>query len=119
MEPKYQLIVRVGLIVRDAPLSQAGGGRELRRVKAGATLMCADIHNIGGVDYARLVSTNPAVTEWVRVAEADRNVVYVDVIPLGNSASTAVSAEAVIRLADAIEKMADALALLALSKKKE
>lgn len=105
------LIVKAprGLVVRDAPLSQAAGGLGMRTVKAGAALMCYDIHNIQGVDYARLVPQNPLKPEWVRVAEADHSIEYVDVIPLGQDAygDGGELAAAITRLAISIELMAE------------
>ncbi len=81
------LIVKVvrGLIVRDTPRPESEGGRPMRSIPVGAQVYAWDIHNIGGVNYARLVSQNPQRPEWVRVSEADNSIVYVDVIPLESS----------------------------------
>jgi hypothetical protein len=65
--------------------------------------MAYSIHNIGGVDYARLVPENPQRPEWVRVAEADKSMVYVDVIDLGESGDSDI-AQALNRIADALER---------------
>ena len=87
MEPKYLLIVKVprGLVIRDTPRPQSQGGSNMRSVAVGTSLMCYGIHNIQGVDYAQLVPQNPLKPEWVRVAEADHSIEYVDVIPLNNT----------------------------------
>ena len=109
MEAKYLLIVKVprGLVIRDTPRPQSAGGNNMRSVAVGTSLMAYDIHNIFGVDYARLVPQNPLRPEWVRVAEADHSIEYVDVIPLNtpaDSGSTAI-ADAINRLAAAVERL--------------
>lgn len=106
MEPKYMLIVKSphGLVVRDAPLPQSEGGNNMRTVRAGTPLMCYDIHNLSGVDYARLVPQNPLRSEWVRVAEADHSIEYVDVIALEKDA------DPMTDLAGAVRLLADAVA---------
>lgn len=75
----------------------------MRSVPVGTSLMALSIHNIAGVDYARLVPENPQKQEWVRVAEADKSVVYVDVIDLGESGDSDI-AKALNRIADALER---------------
>jgi hypothetical protein len=84
MEPKFLLIVKVprGIVVRDTPRPESQGGRAMRNVAAGTALYAYDIHNIAGVEYARLVPQNPQKPEWVRVAEAQPGMEYVDVYPL-------------------------------------
>jgi hypothetical protein len=119
MEPKYQLIVKVprGLVVRDRPAPESKGANKMRSEPVGRSLVAYTIINIEGVDYAGLIPQNPLKPEWVRVAEADHSIEYVEVIPLdGNSASPQVSDTAVQRLADAVENLAEAI--WALSKNK-
>lgn len=101
-EQKLLLIVvhPNGLIVRDTPRSQTDGGIRRRAEAPGNQLAAYSIHNIGGVPYARLVPRNPAQPEWVRVAEADGLIRYVDVIPLDGSKN---------ELADAIRYLGDCL----------
>jgi hypothetical protein len=89
MEPKYLLIVKVtkGLVIRDTPRPESQGGRAMRSVAVGTALYAYDIHNIHGVEYARLVPQNPQRPEWVRVAEADHSMEYVDVYPFEQDTS--------------------------------
>jgi len=108
MEPKYLLIVKVarGLVVRDTPRPEGQGGRHLRSVAVGGNLYAYGIHFIDQVPYARLVPLNPQQPEWVRVAEADGNTKYVDVIDLQTNDSTSALADAVTLLATAIRELA-------------
>jgi hypothetical protein len=117
MEAKYLLIVKVprGVIVRDRPAPDSMGAARMRTEPVGKSLNAYIIVNIQGVDYAGLMPQNPLRPEWVRVAEADHSIEYVEVIPREGT-STALSAEAVNRLADAVENMAEAI--WALSKNK-
>jgi len=103
MEPRFLLIVKVpkGIVIRDTPRPEGQGGNHMRAVPVGRSLYAYGVHNIQGVDYARLVPQNPQRPEWVRVAEADHSIEYVDVIDLGTSDDSSVAA-AIIRLADAI-----------------
>ena len=104
MEPKYLLIVKVvkGLVVRDTPRPESQGGRAIRSVGVGSALYAYSIINVGGVDYARIVPQNPQKPEWVRVAEADGSVEYVDVMELESSGEQSELAHAINNLADAI-----------------
>ncbi len=106
MEPKFALIVKVprGLTIRTSPRPEGQGGNAIRTVPVGTCLEAYSIHTIDGVPYARLVPQNPTRPEWVRVAEADRSIVYVDVIELDQPADNAVAA-ALNRIADAIEAL--------------
>jgi hypothetical protein len=114
MDPKYQLIVKVkdGVIVRDRPAPQAQGANKMRAEPVGKSLMAYTIINIGGVNYAGLIPQNPLRPEWVRVAEADHSIEYVEVIPLAGDASTSLST-AIDRHADAVENLAEAIWALA------
>lgn len=109
MEPKYLLIVKSasGLIVRDTPRAESQGGRRMRGVGVGSALYAYDIHNVGGVEYARLVPQNPQKPEWVRVAEADRSVEYVDVIKLGGGQAESELTRAITLLAQAVNALAE------------
>lgn len=91
-----------GLIVRNTPRSQTQGGVKMRTEPVGAQLYAKSIHNIGGVDYALLVSRNPNYPEWVRVAEAGGTPKYVDIIDLEQSESDTVLLQAAHVIADAI-----------------
>jgi len=115
-EPKYLLIVRAkaGLKVRDTPRPESEGGVARRSEPVGKQLYAYDIHWIGPVQYARLVPQNPLKPEWVRVAEADNSVVYVDVIALEGSTG---GDNGVGAIAAALNRIADALLVLAGSKK--
>jgi hypothetical protein len=108
MEPKYLLIVKSprGLIVRDTPRPESQGGRNMRAVPVGTQLYAYDIHNIDGVPYARLVPQNPQKPEWVRVAEADHIVEYVDVIDIGISDPMSELANSITLLATALREFA-------------
>jgi hypothetical protein len=105
-EPKYQLIVKVpkGVIVRDRPAPDSQGANKMRAEPVGKSLMAYTIINIGGVDYAGLIPQNPLRPEWVRVAEADHSIEYVEVIPLVSNESNAI-ADAIFRLAFAVEQL--------------
>lgn len=106
MEPRYLLIVKVvkGLVVRDTPRPESQGGRAIRSVGVGGALYAYNIINVGGVDYARVVPQNPQKPEWVRVAEADGSIEYVDVLDLESSDGQSDLARAINNLADAIRK---------------
>jgi len=109
LEPKYLLIVKTvkGLVIRDTPRPQSEGGIPMRTVAVGTALYAYQIVNISGVNYARLVPQNPIKPEWVRVAEADHSVEYMDVIELQtqDSANSAL-ADAVTLLATAVRELA-------------
>lgn len=107
-EAKYLLIVKAprGLIVRDTPRPESQGGRAMRNVAVGTQLYAYGIHNIEGVPYARLVPQNPQKPEWVRVAEANHSIEYVDVIDLGTSNATSELASAITLLATAMREFA-------------
>ena len=116
MEPKFQLIVKVpaGLIIRDRPAPESKGAAKMRKEPVGKSLMAYTILNIEGVDYAGLVPQNPLRPEWVRVAEADHSIEYVEVISLADGSSdNSAMVEAINRQADAIENMAEAIWALA------
>jgi len=102
MEAKYQLIVKVpkGIIVRDRPAPDSQGANKMRAEPVGKSLVAYTIINIGGVNYAGLIPQNPLRPEWVRVAEADHSIEYVEVIPL--SGSNDEIAYALNRIADAL-----------------
>lgn len=108
MEPKFILIVKVpnGLRILNAPRPISQGARVMRNVSVGASLEAYDIHNIGGVDYARLVPQNPQRPEWVRMAEADHSIEYVDVIELESNQDNRELANAILSLADAVRELA-------------
>lgn len=108
MEPRYLLIVKVpkGIVIRDTPRPQSQGGREMRNVAVGTALYAYDIHNIDGVEYARLVPQNPQRPEWLRVAEANHSIEYVDVFPLEQSTETSALVSAIRDLANAIRSKA-------------
>jgi hypothetical protein len=108
MEPKLLLIVKVpkGIIVRDTPRPQSQGGREMRTVPVGTALYAYDIHNIDGVNYVRLVPQNPQKPEWVRAAEANQSIVYVDIYPLEHSSEDTALVSAIRELANAIRSKA-------------
>lgn len=105
MDPKFLLIVKVskGVVIRDTPRPESQGGRAMRSVPVGTALHAYGIHNVGGVDYARLIPQNPLKQEWVRVAEADHSIEYVDVIELENDNN----------LLNALNELANANTLLA------
>jgi hypothetical protein len=75
----------------------------MRAEPVGKSLMAYTIINIGGVDYAGLIPQNPLRPEWVRVAEADHSIEYVEVISLGSSSGTGAIADALNRIAAALE----------------
>jgi hypothetical protein len=103
MEPKYLLIVKVprGIAIRDTPRPESQGGRAMRAVGVGTVLFAYNILPVEGVRYARLVPQNPQKPEWVRVAEADRSIEYVDVYDLEPTEENILAA-AIRDLADAI-----------------
>jgi len=108
MEPKYLLIVKVvrGLAVRDTPRPESQGAKLIRNMPVGSQLYAYDIHHFENVPYARLVPLNAQRPEWVRVAEADNNTVYVDVIELETKDSMSALADAITLLATAIREAA-------------
>ena len=108
MDPKFLLIVKVtrGLVVRDTPRSESQGGKAIRNMAVGSQLYAYDIHHFDNVPYARLVPLNAQRPEWVRVAEADNNTVYVDVIELETRDSMSALADAITLLATAIRDAA-------------
>lgn len=74
----------------------------MRAEPVGKVLSAFTIINIEGVDYAGLIPQNPLKPEWVRVAEADRSIVYVDVIPVSDAGNDDIAA-ALNRIAAALE----------------
>jgi hypothetical protein len=105
MEAKYLLIVKVprGVIVRDRPAPDSMGATRMRTEPVGKSLNAYIIINIQGVDYAGLIPQNPLRPEWVRVAEADHSIEYVEVIPLEASTTFSPIADALNRIAAALE----------------
>jgi len=105
---KLLLIVKVprGLNILDTPRPQSQGAQVRRAVPVGAGLYAYGIHNIAGVDYARLVPQNPLKPEWVRVAEADHSIEYVDVIDLEPEDDHALLSKALQELATALRELA-------------
>lgn len=109
MQPRLLLIVTVpdGLFVRDTPRPQSRGSKVLRKVSVGGQLYAYEIHYfVESVAYARIVPINPQRPEWVRVAEADGEKTYVDVIELDVKDSSKVLADAITLLANAITLLA-------------
>jgi hypothetical protein len=113
--PRYLLIVKVprGLKIMDTPRPEGAGGVVRRLEMVGRALHAYGIHNIDGVDYARLVPLNPLKSEWLRVAEADDSLRYVDVIKLEESDETRELTEALRELANANTLLSLALRELA------
>jgi hypothetical protein len=106
MDPRFQLIVKVpaGLVVRDRPAPESRGAAKMRKEPVGKSLMAYTIVNIEGVNYAGLITQNPLRPEWVRVAEADHSIEYVEVILLsGSDGGNGDIANALNRIADALE----------------
>lgn len=106
--PKYLLIVKVvkGIVIRDTPRPESQGGRAMRSAGVGTALYAHQIINVAGVEYARLVSRDPQKPEWVRVAEADDSIQYVDVVELETKDSTSELASAITLLATAVRELA-------------
>lgn len=111
MDANFLVIVKVrnGLKIMDTPRPQSSGGVVRRTVVVGSQLYAYGIHNIDGVDYVRLVPQNPQKQEWVRRAEADESIVYVDVIDLQPKDGFAKLADAVNALASAVTLAATAI----------
>ncbi len=105
--PKYLLVVKVasGVFTRRTPRPESQGGLKVRSVPVGTALYATLIINVDGVDYANLVPQNPLVPEWVRVAEKDHSIEYVDVIKLEQS-GTSELADAITLLATAVRDLA-------------
>ena len=103
-EPKYKLIVLVknGVNINDRPGPDSQGALKMRSEKRGNVLYADAILNIDGVPYASLIPQNPLKPEYLRVAERDHSIEYVEVIPLQASAE---------KIADALNRIADAIAL--------
>ncbi len=113
MDFKYILnvIAPDGIVVRDMPGAQSEGALRLRAERRGAKLKCVRINIIQGVPYGQVINpTKPDEIGWVRIAEADNNYRYVDVIDLGvanGATETGDIATALNRIAAAIEKLGD------------
>lgn len=103
MTPKYLLIVKVprGIVVRDRPAPESQGAVRLRAEPVGKALQAYTIINVDGVNYAGLIPQNPSRPEWVRVAERDGSIEYVDVIPVKDEESEMLST--LNRIAAALE----------------
>lgn len=110
MTAKYLLIVKVraGIVVRDRPAPDSQGAAKMRTEPVGKALDADLIINIDGVPYARLIPQNPLRHEWVRVAERDRSIEYVEVIENGDvtTGQGGDVAAAINRLAAAVEQLA-------------
>lgn len=109
MEPRYLLIVKVpkGIVIRDTPRPESQGGRAMRSVAIGTSLYACSIINVDGVEYAQLVPQNPLKPEWVRVAEADHSMEYVDVLELETQDTNTALANAITLLATAVRELAN------------
>ena len=92
--------VTKGVIVRDRPAPESQGAIRRRAEPVGTALNVDLTVNIDGVNYARLIPQNPLKPEWVRVAERDNSIVYLDLYPV--EATSDGQAGAINRLADAI-----------------
>ena len=101
-EPIYKLIVRPqsGVNINDRPGPDSQGALKMRTEKRGNVLYADAILNIDGVPYASLIPQNPLKPEYVRVAERDHSIEYVEVIPLQTSAD---------KIANALNRVADAI----------
>ena len=109
--PKYTVVVNVkdGVVVRDRPAPESRGAARIRTEPVGKVLFGWKILNVEGVDYVGLVPQNPLKTEWVRRAERDNSIVYVDVQPLDEASAgdgQSAIADALNRIAFAIDKLA-------------
>lgn len=98
MNPIATLIVKVprGLQVRCAPTAVS---KVLRSVQVGTALDCYHIAYVDTVPYGKV---SPDKSEWVRIAEADGNVEYVDVIRFAEQPGSLISV--LTRIAEALEK---------------
>lgn len=107
LQPKFLLIVKptTGLNIWDLPRPQSEGAIKRRAVPKGTPLDAYSIHNFGGVPYALLVPQDPTRHEWVRVAEADHSIEYVDVIELEDTSQDGKIAQAINNLADAVRSL--------------
>jgi len=110
-KPKYLLIVKVaaGIVSRRTPRSQAQGGVQVRAIAVGTALYAHVIINVDGVRYANILPQNPIIPEWVRVAEKDNSIEYVDVIELEDAKAD----ESIRELASAVTLLATAVRELA------
>ena len=109
--PKYTVVVNVksGVVVRDRPAPESMGAAKMRTEPVGKVLFGWKILNVEGVDYVGLVPQNPLKTEWVRRAERDNSIVYVDVQLLDETSAgdgQSEIADALNRIAFAIDKLA-------------
>ena len=113
-QARYMLIVtaQLGLVIRDMPGAESEGAKKLRAERRGNKLMCSRIVTIAGVPYAQIINaSNPNEMGWARIAEADGNTKYADVIEIGGPVVAVTSgddgiAAAINRLAAADEKLA-------------
>lgn len=96
--PIATLIVKVprGLQVRNAPTAVS---KVLRSVRVGEALDCYNIMEVNTVPYGKV---SPDKSEWVRIAEADGNVEYVDVIRFDTGTDGLIAV--LERIARALEK---------------
>ena len=108
LEPKFLLIVKVprGIVIRDLPRPESKGSRAMRSMPVGTPLYAYGIHTIEGVPYASLVPRDPRKPEWVRVAEADHSIEYVDVINLESSDNASELVNAITLLTTAVRELA-------------
>lgn len=104
MKPKYLLIVKVprGIVVRDRPAPESQGAVKMRAEGVGKALYAYTIVNVDGVNYAGLIPQNPSRPEWVRVAERDGSIEYVEIIPLEDNIESEIIT-VLNRIANALE----------------
>jgi hypothetical protein len=97
-QPIATLIVKVprGLQVRNAPTAVS---KVLRSVRVGESLDCYHIAYVDTVPYGKV---SPDKSEWVRIAEADGNVEYVDVVRFDDETDSLIAV--LERIAKALEK---------------
>lgn len=106
LNPKLLLIVKVkdGLNILDLPRPQSQGAHVRRAAPVGTPLQAYLTINVAGAEYAMLVPLDPQRPEWVRVKDAGME--YVDRFPLEDGNGNSAIADALNRVADALEKLA-------------
>jgi hypothetical protein len=100
MNPVATLIVTApkGLNVRCAPSAVS---KVVRSIRVGEAVDCYMLTNIDTVPYGKV---SPDKSEWVRIAEADGNTKYCEVIKLVTDDCEHEIVEVLIRIAKALEK---------------
>jgi hypothetical protein len=89
---KAIVIAPKGINIYDRPAAQAKGAIKRRSEPNGKHLIVETFFNIEGVPYAALVPQNPDKPEYIRIAERDGSIKYVELVDLASDQQELITA---------------------------